>query len=164
MYSGNDFKTEKVQVMHKWPFCWRLELHQYLTDVSSLSLHNRCLPNFCEHGGRCSQSWSSFQCDCTGTGYSGATCHNCESPVLAQSLLRAQSHKPHGPISHTLHFCQWEVTATRKDVTFDGLKGKEKNTYSWFMGVFIWCKWEGMFKFIKLSAWLWLFYDEFVRI
>lgn len=38
----------------------------------------RCLPNLCEHGGRCSQTWSSFSCDCSGSGYSGATCHNCE--------------------------------------------------------------------------------------
>ncbi|KAG5283781.1 hypothetical protein AALO_G00046070 [Alosa alosa] len=38
-------------------------------------IRDRCLPTFCEHGGQCSQSWSSFQCDCTGTGYSGATCH-----------------------------------------------------------------------------------------
>ncbi|XP_072326107.1 contactin-associated protein-like 5 isoform X1 [Scyliorhinus torazame] len=37
---------------------------------------DRCLPNYCEHGGECSQSWSTFYCDCTGTGYTGATCHN----------------------------------------------------------------------------------------
>ncbi|KAG7266260.1 hypothetical protein CRUP_017523, partial [Coryphaenoides rupestris] len=30
-----------------------------------------CLPNHCEHGGRCSQTWSSFDCDCSGTGHSG---------------------------------------------------------------------------------------------
>ncbi|XP_043550177.1 contactin-associated protein-like 5 [Chiloscyllium plagiosum] len=37
---------------------------------------DRCLPNYCEHGGECSQSWSTFYCDCTGTDYKGATCHN----------------------------------------------------------------------------------------
>ncbi|AWP13568.1 putative contactin-associated protein-like 5 [Scophthalmus maximus] len=42
------------------------------------NMRDRCLPNLCEHGGRCSQTWSSFACDCAGTGYSGATCHNCE--------------------------------------------------------------------------------------
>ncbi|XP_073701158.1 contactin-associated protein-like 5 [Garra rufa] len=52
---------------------------------------DRCLYNFCEHGSRCSQTWSSFSCDCTGTGYSGATCHNsvyeasCEHYRLAGS-------------------------------------------------------------------------------
>ncbi|XP_052004183.1 contactin-associated protein-like 5 isoform X2 [Xyrauchen texanus] len=39
-------------------------------------IRDRCLYNLCEHGGRCSQTWSSFYCDCTGTGYTGATCHN----------------------------------------------------------------------------------------
>uniref|UniRef100_A0A4W3HSY1 EGF-like domain-containing protein n=1 Tax=Callorhinchus milii TaxID=7868 RepID=A0A4W3HSY1_CALMI len=29
----------------------------------------------CEHGGECSQTWSGFYCDCTGTGYTGETCH-----------------------------------------------------------------------------------------
>ncbi|XP_058515297.1 contactin-associated protein-like 5 [Ochotona princeps] len=40
-----------------------------LTDV-------RCLSNYCEHGGSCSQSWSTFHCNCSGMGYTGATCHN----------------------------------------------------------------------------------------
>ncbi|KAK3515127.1 hypothetical protein QTP70_007217 [Hemibagrus guttatus] len=35
----------------------------------------RCLPNLCEHGGRCSQNWDSFRCSCDSTGYTGATCH-----------------------------------------------------------------------------------------
>uniref|UniRef100_A0A9J7Z2M4 Contactin associated protein-like 5a n=1 Tax=Cyprinus carpio carpio TaxID=630221 RepID=A0A9J7Z2M4_CYPCA len=54
-------------------------------------IRDRCLYNFCEHGSRCSQTWSSFSCDCTGTGYSGATCHNslyeasCEHYRLAGS-------------------------------------------------------------------------------
>uniref|UniRef100_A0A3B3QTH7 EGF-like domain-containing protein n=1 Tax=Paramormyrops kingsleyae TaxID=1676925 RepID=A0A3B3QTH7_9TELE len=39
---------------------------------------HRCVPNHCEHGGRCSQSWDSFSCSCEGTGYAGATCHTCE--------------------------------------------------------------------------------------
>lgn len=37
--------------------------------------HFRCLPNYCEHGGECSQTWNSFYCNCTNTGYKGATCH-----------------------------------------------------------------------------------------
>uniref|UniRef100_A0A8C1ECW0 Contactin associated protein-like 5a n=1 Tax=Cyprinus carpio carpio TaxID=630221 RepID=A0A8C1ECW0_CYPCA len=54
-------------------------------------IRDRCLYNFCEHGSQCSQTWSSFSCDCTGTGYSGATCHNsvyeasCEHYRLAGS-------------------------------------------------------------------------------
>uniref|UniRef100_A0A669B3F4 Contactin associated protein 2 n=1 Tax=Oreochromis niloticus TaxID=8128 RepID=A0A669B3F4_ORENI len=34
-----------------------------------------CMPNHCEHGGRCKQTWDSFSCTCDGTGYTGATCH-----------------------------------------------------------------------------------------
>ncbi|XP_068197780.1 contactin-associated protein-like 2b [Antennarius striatus] len=36
---------------------------------------DRCVPNHCEHGGRCTQTWDTFSCDCNGTGYTGATCH-----------------------------------------------------------------------------------------
>ncbi|KAB5543336.1 hypothetical protein PHYPO_G00077880 [Pangasianodon hypophthalmus] len=37
---------------------------------------DRCSPSHCEHGGRCTQSWSTFHCDCSDTGYTGATCHS----------------------------------------------------------------------------------------
>lgn len=50
--------------------------HQSLIIKSYASC--RCLPNYCEHDGECSQSWNTFFCDCSGTGYTGATCHNCE--------------------------------------------------------------------------------------
>ncbi|KAJ7986955.1 hypothetical protein DPEC_G00333740 [Dallia pectoralis] len=42
-----------------------------------MSRRVRCSPSHCEHGGRCSQSWSTFHCNCSSTGYSGATCHSC---------------------------------------------------------------------------------------
>ncbi|XP_056146094.1 contactin-associated protein-like 5 isoform X2 [Lampris incognitus] len=45
-------------------------------QFDTCGIHDRCLPNLCEHGGQCSQSWTTFYCDCLGTGYSGATCHN----------------------------------------------------------------------------------------
>lgn len=51
----------------------------------------RCLPNLCEHGGRCSQTWSSFSCDCSGSGYSGATCHNCEHLFSFSPAARSQT-------------------------------------------------------------------------
>lgn len=47
----------------------------------------RCLPNYCEHGGECSQSWNTFHCNCANTGYTGATCHNCKPNTLAASCL-----------------------------------------------------------------------------
>ncbi|XP_078539528.1 contactin-associated protein-like 5 [Lissotriton helveticus] len=43
--------------------------------IDLCSIRDRCLPNLCEHGAKCSQSWGTFSCDCTGTGYSGSTCH-----------------------------------------------------------------------------------------
>uniref|UniRef100_A0A8D3D8G4 Contactin associated protein-like 5a n=1 Tax=Scophthalmus maximus TaxID=52904 RepID=A0A8D3D8G4_SCOMX len=57
------------------------------------NMRDRCLPNLCEHGGRCSQTWSSFACDCAGTGYSGATCHNSiyESSCEAYKLIGSSS-------------------------------------------------------------------------
>ncbi|KTF81564.1 hypothetical protein cypCar_00012130 [Cyprinus carpio] len=52
-----------------------------LSNYSQISfdvcnIQDRCLPILCEHGGQCIQSWDQFYCDCSGTGYTGATCHN----------------------------------------------------------------------------------------
>ncbi|XP_075878371.1 contactin-associated protein-like 4 [Nelusetta ayraudi] len=45
-------------------------------QIDMCGLIDRCSPGRCEHAGRCSQSWTSFHCDCSGSGYSGATCHS----------------------------------------------------------------------------------------
>ncbi|KAM6469907.1 contactin-associated protein-like 4 isoform 1-T1 [Liasis olivaceus] len=44
-------------------------------QIDLCGITDRCLPNYCEHGGECSQSWNSFYCNCANTGYTGATCH-----------------------------------------------------------------------------------------
>ncbi|XP_015210378.1 contactin-associated protein-like 2 isoform X1 [Lepisosteus oculatus] len=44
-------------------------------SIDMCAIIDRCMPNHCEHGGRCSQTWDSFRCSCDGTGYTGATCH-----------------------------------------------------------------------------------------
>ncbi|XP_020818787.1 contactin-associated protein-like 5 isoform X1 [Phascolarctos cinereus] len=44
--------------------------------IDLCSIKDRCLPNYCEHGGTCTQSWATFYCNCSDTGYTGATCHN----------------------------------------------------------------------------------------
>uniref|UniRef100_A0A670JN47 Contactin associated protein family member 4 n=1 Tax=Podarcis muralis TaxID=64176 RepID=A0A670JN47_PODMU len=44
-------------------------------QIDLCGIIDRCLPNYCEHGGECSQSWNSFYCSCADTGYMGATCH-----------------------------------------------------------------------------------------
>uniref|UniRef100_A0A646QGQ6 Neurexin4 n=1 Tax=Hemiscolopendra marginata TaxID=943146 RepID=A0A646QGQ6_9MYRI len=41
----------------------------------SCQMIDRCNPNPCEHGGICQQSWRTFTCDCSSTGYEGAVCH-----------------------------------------------------------------------------------------
>ncbi|XP_028987778.1 contactin-associated protein-like 4 isoform X2 [Betta splendens] len=50
--------------------------------VDMCGIIDRCSPSRCEHGGRCSQSWTVFHCNCSDSGYTGATCH---SSVYEQS-------------------------------------------------------------------------------
>uniref|UniRef100_A0A672GZA0 Contactin associated protein-like 5a n=1 Tax=Salarias fasciatus TaxID=181472 RepID=A0A672GZA0_SALFA len=71
-------------------------------QFDTCNIRDRCLPNLCEHGGRCWQTWSSFSCDCSGTGYSGATCHasiyetSCEAYKLIGSSSGFYSIDPDG--------------------------------------------------------------------
>uniref|UniRef100_A0A4W6C9I6 Contactin associated protein like 3 n=1 Tax=Lates calcarifer TaxID=8187 RepID=A0A4W6C9I6_LATCA len=51
-------------------------------QIDMCGIIDRCSPSRCEHGGRCSQSWTVFHCNCSDSGYSGATCH---SSVYQQS-------------------------------------------------------------------------------
>ncbi|KAG7512883.1 contactin-associated protein-like 4 [Solea senegalensis] len=57
--------------------------------IDMCGIIDRCSPNHCEHGGSCSQSWSTFHCNCSSTSYSGATCH---SSIYEQSC-EAYKHK-----------------------------------------------------------------------
>ncbi|KAM4628786.1 contactin-associated protein-like 5 [Polymixia lowei] len=45
-------------------------------QIDMCGIIDRCSPSHCEHGGRCSQSWSMFHCNCSTSGYRGATCHS----------------------------------------------------------------------------------------
>uniref|UniRef100_A0A8C5I835 Contactin associated protein-like 5a n=1 Tax=Gouania willdenowi TaxID=441366 RepID=A0A8C5I835_GOUWI len=82
-------------------------------QFDTCNIRDRCLPNLCEHGGRCWQSWSSFSCDCSGTGYSGATCHTSiyEPSCVAYKLLGSSSGfysidpDGSGPLGPTLVYC-----------------------------------------------------------
>ncbi|KAM3604938.1 uncharacterized protein V6R79_018355 [Siganus canaliculatus] len=62
-------------------------------QIDMCGIIDRCSPSPCEHGGRCSQSWTVFHCNCTDTGYSGATCH---SSVYEQSC---EAYKHYGNTS-----------------------------------------------------------------
>ncbi|XP_037537320.1 contactin-associated protein-like 4 [Nematolebias whitei] len=44
--------------------------------IDMCGIIDRCSPSRCEHGGRCTQSWTNFHCNCSDSGYSGATCHS----------------------------------------------------------------------------------------
>ncbi|XP_028624487.1 contactin-associated protein-like 4 isoform X6 [Grammomys surdaster] len=88
-------------------------------QIDSCGISDRCLPNSCEHGGECSQSWSTFHCNCTNTGYTGATCH---SSVYEQSC-EAYKHQGNasgfyyidsdgsGPLRPFLLYCNMSETA-----------------------------------------------------
>ncbi|MGH0149237.1 UNVERIFIED_CONTAM: hypothetical protein FKN15_030241 [Acipenser sinensis] len=75
--------------------------------------YQRCLPNNCEHGGQCSQSWSTFYCDCSGTGYTGATCHNSIYEPSCEAYRHTGSTSGYfsidsdgsGPLGPTLVYC-----------------------------------------------------------
>ncbi|XP_023565125.1 contactin-associated protein-like 4 isoform X5 [Octodon degus] len=88
-------------------------------QIDSCGISDRCLPNYCEHGGECSQSWSTFHCNCTNTGYMGATCH---SSIYEQSC-EAYKHRGNtsgfyyidsdgsGPLGPFLLYCNMTETA-----------------------------------------------------
>ncbi|XP_061654226.1 contactin-associated protein-like 4 isoform X1 [Phyllopteryx taeniolatus] len=50
--------------------------------IDTCGIMDRCSPSRCEHGGRCTQTWTHFHCNCSDSGYGGATCH---SSVYEQS-------------------------------------------------------------------------------
>uniref|UniRef100_A0A665TRQ5 Contactin associated protein like 3 n=1 Tax=Echeneis naucrates TaxID=173247 RepID=A0A665TRQ5_ECHNA len=82
---------------------------------------DRCSPNHCEHGGSCSQSWSTFHCNCTSTSYSGATCHS----SIYETSCEAYKHRGNtsdyyyidvdgsGPIRPQLVYCNMTGKLTR---------------------------------------------------
>ncbi|KAB0349268.1 hypothetical protein FD754_014125 [Muntiacus muntjak] len=88
-------------------------------QIDSCGITDRCLPNYCEHGGECSQSWDTFHCNCANTGYRGATCH---SSIYEQSC-EAYKHKGNtsgfyyidadgsGPLEPFLLYCNMTETA-----------------------------------------------------
>uniref|UniRef100_A0A673K6Y0 Contactin-associated protein-like 5 n=1 Tax=Sinocyclocheilus rhinocerous TaxID=307959 RepID=A0A673K6Y0_9TELE len=89
-----------------------------LSNYSQISfdvcnIQDRCLPNLCEHGGQCIQSWDQFYCDCSGTGYTGAPCHNsiyersCEAfrKTGSQSSVFTIDLDGSGPLEHTQVNC-----------------------------------------------------------
>ncbi|XP_023820988.1 contactin-associated protein-like 4 isoform X2 [Oryzias latipes] len=82
-------------------------------QIDMCGITDRCSPSHCEHGGVCTQSWSAFQCNCSDSGYNGATCHS----SVFESSCEAYKHNGNtsgyfyidvdgsGPIKPQLVFC-----------------------------------------------------------
>ncbi|XP_069490520.1 contactin-associated protein 1 [Ambystoma mexicanum] len=84
------------------------------------AIADRCMPNQCEHGGRCFQSWDDFMCICDMTGYKGETCHkslykeNCEAYRLSGKVTSGNytvDPDGSGPLQPFTVYCQ--ITAER---------------------------------------------------
>uniref|UniRef100_A0A3P9QB54 Contactin-associated protein-like 4 n=1 Tax=Poecilia reticulata TaxID=8081 RepID=A0A3P9QB54_POERE len=82
-------------------------------QIDMCGIMDRCSPSYCEHGGSCTQSWSTFHCNCSSTGYGGATCHS----SIYERSCEAYKHRGNtsgyyyidadgsGPIKPQLLFC-----------------------------------------------------------
>ncbi|CAF95007.1 unnamed protein product, partial [Tetraodon nigroviridis] len=93
-------------------------------QIDTCGIIDRCSPSHCEHGGRCVQSWGTFHCNCSDSGYRGATCH---SSIYEQSC-EAYKHKGNasghyyidvdgsGPIKPQLVYCN--MTGGTKIIAF----------------------------------------------
>uniref|UniRef100_A0A8C2APN1 Contactin associated protein-like 5b n=1 Tax=Cyprinus carpio TaxID=7962 RepID=A0A8C2APN1_CYPCA len=105
-------------IINNQPINFNLVQQGLLGNYSKLQfdicgIRDRCLPNYCEHDGECSQSWNTLFCDCSGTGYTGATCHNsifepsCEAHRLTGSASGFFSIDPDGsgPLKSTVVYC-----------------------------------------------------------
>uniref|UniRef100_A0A8C9V3J7 Contactin associated protein family member 3 n=1 Tax=Scleropages formosus TaxID=113540 RepID=A0A8C9V3J7_SCLFO len=106
VFLGGNFQNECRNPFHVFQGCMRLmsvdniaidliQVQQSLTgnysdlQIDLCGIIDRCLPSHCEHGGKCTQSWNTFYCNCTSSGYIGATCH---SSIYEQSC-EAYKHK-----------------------------------------------------------------------
>ncbi|XP_061917574.1 contactin-associated protein-like 5 isoform X1 [Entelurus aequoreus] len=102
----------------RWPIKLSLVQQGMLGNFSSLlfdacHIRDRCLPNMCEHGTSCTQTWDRFNCNCSGSGYAGATCHHsifessCESYRLSGGSSGFYSIDPDGsgPLGPTQVYC-----------------------------------------------------------
>ncbi|XP_043082923.1 contactin-associated protein-like 2a [Puntigrus tetrazona] len=91
-FGGYFLRTRASPIQRSFQGCMQLiQVDDQLADLTAVeqgrmgafenvsldmcAIIDRCMPNHCEHGGRCSQTWDGFTCTCDGTGYTGATCH-----------------------------------------------------------------------------------------
>ncbi|XP_030258291.1 contactin-associated protein-like 4 [Sparus aurata] len=82
-------------------------------QIDMCGIIDRCSPSRCEHGGRCSQSWTVFHCNCSDSGYSGATCHSSVYEQSCEAYKHSGNTSGHfyidvdgsGPIRPQLVYC-----------------------------------------------------------
>ncbi|XP_031715309.1 contactin-associated protein-like 4 isoform X1 [Anarrhichthys ocellatus] len=82
-------------------------------QIDMCGIIDRCSPSHCEHGGRCTQSWSTFHCNCSNSGYRGATCHSSRYEKSCEAYKHKGNTSGHyhidvdgsGPIKPQLIYC-----------------------------------------------------------
>ncbi|XP_058495403.1 contactin-associated protein-like 4 [Solea solea] len=82
-------------------------------QIDMCGIIDRCSPSHCEHGGRCTQSWSTFHCNCSSSGYSGATCHSSTHEQSCEAYKHKGNTSGHyyidvdgsGPVKPQLIYC-----------------------------------------------------------
>ncbi|XP_069009157.1 contactin-associated protein-like 4 [Embiotoca jacksoni] len=82
-------------------------------QIDMCGIIDRCSPSHCEHGGRCMQSWSTFHCNCSNSGYRGATCHSSTYEQSCEAYKHKGNTSGHyyidvdgsGPIKPQLIYC-----------------------------------------------------------
>uniref|UniRef100_A0A665VD77 Contactin associated protein like 3 n=1 Tax=Echeneis naucrates TaxID=173247 RepID=A0A665VD77_ECHNA len=82
-------------------------------QIDMCGIIDRCSPSHCEHGGRCTQSWSTFHCNCSTSGYRGATCHSSTYEQSCEAYKHKGNTSGHyyidvdgsGPIKPQLVYC-----------------------------------------------------------
>ncbi|ELK14425.1 Contactin-associated protein-like 3, partial [Pteropus alecto] len=82
-------------------------------QIDSCGLTDRCLPSYCEHESECSQSWDTFSCDCTHTGYEALYEQSCEAHKHRgnSSGLYYIDSDGSGPLRPALVYCNMTDTA-----------------------------------------------------
>uniref|UniRef100_A0A8C0WP19 Contactin associated protein like 3 n=1 Tax=Castor canadensis TaxID=51338 RepID=A0A8C0WP19_CASCN len=111
-------------------------------QIDTCGILDRCLPNYCEHGGTCSQTWTAFHCNCSSTGYMGATCHRSRHEQSCEAYKHQGKSSGHyyfdldgsGPLEPFPGFCNmtdvpWTILQ-HNGSAFTRVKGvSQKNPY-----------------------------------
>ncbi|KAF3698567.1 Contactin-associated protein-like 4 Cell recognition molecule Caspr4 Precursor [Channa argus] len=100
-------------------------------QIDMCGIIDRCSPSRCEHGGRCSQTWTVFHCNCSDSGYSGATCHSCVNQHSVHFDYSSQEEQLSAVISQSEH-CEQELSYHCRKSRL--LNTPEGSPFSWWLG------------------------------